>query len=39
MDDAVYLIAGPSAMLRAIRSMLFRSGVRAGDICYEPFAW
>ncbi|MBT1166178.1 ferric reductase [Bifidobacterium simiarum] len=37
--DAVYLIAGPASMNRAVRRMLRGSGVRMADICYEPFAF
>ncbi|OZG67546.1 ferredoxin reductase domain-containing protein [Bifidobacterium eulemuris] len=37
--DALYLIGGPSPMLRAITTMLRRNGVRPADIFSEPFAW
>ncbi|PJM72908.1 ferric reductase [Bifidobacterium primatium] len=39
MPEAVYLIAGPASMNRAVRRMLRGSGVRMADICYEPFAF
>jgi predicted ferric reductase len=37
--NAVYLIGGPAAMLRSTRRLLIARGVRADDICYEPFSW
>ncbi|KAB7786992.1 hypothetical protein [Bifidobacterium cebidarum] len=36
--DAAYLIAGPQPMMEAVRAVLFRHGVHADDIYYEPFA-
>ena len=38
MRDAVYLVAGPNGMTRAVRRTLLSAGVRVADICYEPFA-
>lgn len=35
---AVYLVAGPHAMIVAVRKTLLAHGVRADDIYYEPFA-
>ncbi|MBT1175668.1 hypothetical protein JS530_09190 [Bifidobacterium sp. LC6] len=35
---AAYLIAGPQPMMEAVRAVLFKHGVRADDIYYEPFA-
>lgn len=35
---ALYLIAGPYAMIRSWRAFLLRHGVKADDIYYEPFA-
>lgn len=35
---AVYLIAGPQPMMEAVRAILFKHGVAADDIYYEPFA-
>lgn len=37
--NAVYLIAGPTGMTRAVKRTLHKAGVSAEDICYEPFAW
>jgi predicted ferric reductase len=39
MPNAVYLIGGPARMLRSTRRLLVSRGVRADDICYEPFTW
>ncbi|WP_165773820.1 hypothetical protein [Bifidobacterium felsineum] len=35
---AAYLIAGPQPMMEAVREVLFKHGVHADDIYYEPFA-
>ncbi|WP_276312599.1 hypothetical protein [Bifidobacterium santillanense] len=37
--DAVYLIAGPSGMVRSVRRVLRKAGMKTDDICYEPFAF
>lgn len=37
--DALYLIAGPAAMTRAITKLLRKADVPANDICYEPFSF
>ncbi|KFI84205.1 FAD-dependent oxidoreductase [Bifidobacterium psychraerophilum] len=39
LPNAVYLIGGPAPMLRSTRRLLVSQGVRADDICYEPFTW
>ncbi|MCH4159837.1 MAG: ferric reductase [Bifidobacterium sp.] len=39
LPNAVYLIGGPASMLRSSRRLLMSQGVRADDICYEPFTW
>jgi len=38
-DGAIYLIAGPSGMIRDVRRMLLRHGVPGSRMFYEPFTW